>query len=201
MAYKRSRNWMAKALIYAIVVLSICFGLYPMFMGFHSFEFLGLTEGGARGDFFGGHFGPAIGSWTLAVVILTSYVQISKQNEFSEKQRLDSEQFFFHQSFVDGLNLIAQWDMREAGCPQAMRLLDYYSRVALDRRDKELLLLLNTVITDQIRANLRAANGDKSRRDNYMFAVDALTAIGLIREAEAKAYKQAKNNPSTPSAD
>lgn len=49
-----------------------------------------------------------------------------------------------------------------------MRLLDYYGRLALISEDRELLLLLNTVITAKIRENLEGKNGSFKVRNYHM---------------------------------
>lgn len=75
-----------------------------------------------------------------------------------------------------------------------MRLLDYYSRVALKSINRdELLLILNTVITAKIRQNLQGKNG-KFKVTNYAYACTAIQIIGKIRETDVRRHK----NLSTP---
>ncbi len=69
-----------------------------------------------------------------------------------------------------------------------MRLLDYYCRLALVSEDRELLLLLNTVITAKIRQNLEGKNGS-FRVTNYPYACKAIEKIRPLREADARAEK------------
>lgn len=129
--------------------------------------------------------------------------QFTKQQEnmaeLAAKAHQQEESFFVHQKqaedtrskrqfFLEGINLISQWDIKEPGCDQCMRLLDYYSRMALNSDDNELFLLLNTVITDKIRENLKGKHGVHHQR-NYSYAVKAQEKISQIREAEMKPQK------------
>ena len=69
-----------------------------------------------------------------------------------------------------------------------MRLLDYYGRLAMQTDDRELLLLLNTVMTAQIRQNLEGKNGN-FKVTNYPYACEAIKKIRPLREADARALK------------
>lgn len=190
----KANNWIGGV----VVILAATAGLILLY-GFSSINSLDLAERGQQGDFIGGHFGPAIGSITLAIVVVTSYLQTKQQNKFYEDQKRQTETFFFRQSFMDGISLVSQWDSQYPGCPQAMRLLDYYSRVALQRDEEELFLVLNTVITREIRANLEGKGDGTFKRDSYPFAVAALERIRPLRERDARALKKSRSNPSTPS--
>ncbi len=80
-----------------------------------------------------------------------------------------------------------------------MRLLDYYSRLALKSSDEELLLILNTVVTAKIRENLQGKNGS-FKQTNYQFACEALQRIATIRKEEglAKTAERKKTNSGKP---
>jgi predicted SprT family Zn-dependent metalloprotease len=93
--------------------------------------------------------------------------------------------------FLEGVNQITQWDIASPGCDQCMRLLDYYGRVALQADDRELLLILNTVITAKIRQNLQGQNGSY-KQTNYPYACEALEQIKPLREADGRAQTERK---------
>jgi hypothetical protein len=187
---KKSPWW----LIAVISVLGL-FALFPLI----NFVFLAvanlnlkinsqltLEQLGQTGDFLGGHIASFAGALSLALVLFFTFHQ-------SQQQSSSSERAFF----LEGINLITQWDLNKPGCDQSMRLLDYYSRLALKSNDKELLLILNTVITAEIRANLNGENGS-FKRTNYPYARTAVDQIASIRKEEilAMTAKQLKTNPS-----
>jgi hypothetical protein len=74
------------------------------------------------------------------------------------------------------------------------------NRLALSSQDRELLLILNTVITAQIRANLKGANGSY-RKTNYPYACDALEQIAKLRKEDGLAMKAKRESGIKPPAD
>lgn len=149
---------------------------------------LNLTDLGQLGDFFGGHTAAFAGSLSLVVVLFFTFHQAKQQRVFFLTQQADASRTADRQFYLEGINLITQWDIKSPGCDQCMRLLDYYSRLALVSEDRELLLLLNTVITAKIRQNLEGKNGS-FKVTNYPYACDAIEKIRPLREADAKAQK------------
>src|SRR2546421_12750960 len=59
--------------------------------------------------------------------------------------------FRMREHFLSGIAAIARYDIASPGCEQAMRLLDYYSSLALELQNAELFNILNTVMTAEIR--------------------------------------------------
>lgn len=149
---------------------------------------LSMTELGQLGDFFGGHTAAFAGSLSLVVVLFFTFHQAKQQRIFFDSQQAETTKHAERQFFLEGINLITQWDIQSPGCDQCMRLLDYYGRVALQSTDRELLLLLNTVITAKIRSNLEGKNGS-FRVTSYPYACKALEEIRPLREADARALK------------
>jgi hypothetical protein len=147
-----------------------------------------LETSGQFGDFFGGHTAAFTGSVSLVVITFFTFHQSKQQEIFFGKQSDDSKNMSDRQFFIDGINLITQWDISSSGCDQCMRLLDYYSRLALTSNDRELLLLLNTVITAEIRKNLEGKNGS-FKKTNYPYACEAIEKISVLREEDSRAYK------------
>lgn len=149
---------------------------------------LNLSELGQLGDFFGGHTSAFAGSLSLVVVLFFTFHQAKEQRTFFLSQQADTSKTADRQFFLAGINLITQWDIKSPGCDQCMRLLDYYGRLALLSEDRELLLLLNTVITAKIRENLEGKNGS-FKVTNYPYACEAIARIRPLREADARAHK------------
>jgi len=149
---------------------------------------LNLTELGQLGDFFGGHTSAFTGSLSLVLVLFFTFHQSKQQRDFFISQQADSSRATNRQYFLEGINLITQWDIKSPGCDQCMRLLDYYGRLAMQTDDRELLLLLNTVMTAQIRQNLEGKNGN-FKVTNYPYACEAIKKIRPLREADARALK------------
>jgi hypothetical protein len=149
---------------------------------------LNLGELGQLGDFFGGHTSAFAGSLSLVVVLFFTFHQAKQQRIFFLSQQEETSLTTNRQYFLEGINLITQWDIKSPGCDQCMRLLDYYSRVALQSKDREILLLLNTVITAQIRQNLEGKNGS-FKVTNYSYACEMIEKIRPLREADARAQK------------
>lgn len=149
---------------------------------------LNLSQLGQIGDFLGGHTSAFAGSLSLVVVLFFTFHQAKQQQAFFLSQKSDTSKTAERQYFLDGVNLITQWDIKSPGCDQCMRLLDYYSRLALRSEDRELLLLLNTVITAHIRQNLEGKNG-RFKVTNYPYASEAIEKIRPLREEDARAQK------------
>lgn len=190
--FKETPKWMIGLLV-MIVLLAvipianlIVVGYKNLGVGFPSD--LSFSEIGQLGDFFGGHTSAFVGSLSLVVVLFFTFHQATQQHAFFLRQQAETSKSTDRQFFLNGINLITHWDIESPGCDQCMRLLDYYSRLALKSEDKELLLLLNAVITAKIRQNLEGKNGS-SRKTNYPFACEAKERIGALREADSKAYK------------
>lgn len=150
-----------------------------------------LTELGQLGDFFGGHTSAFAGSLSLVVVLFFTFHQAKQQRAFFLHQQANTARTADRQFFLEGINLITQWDIKSPGCDQCLRLLDYYGRLALLSEDRELLLLLNTVITAKIRENLEGKNGS-FKVTNYPYACEAIERIRPLREADARAHKAEK---------
>lgn len=125
-----------------------------------------VTELGPQGDFFGGHIAAITSSLTLLVVLITGYLQQSTDRAFRTREH-----------FLAGLNVIGQYDIANPGCEQALRLLDHYSRIALELKNDELLLLLNTVITKDIRSKLESLD-EGTGKEIYVYARAAKKKIG-----------------------
>ncbi len=90
--------------------------------------------------------------------------------------------------FLSGLNIIGQYDVANPGCEQALRLLDHYSRIALELENDELLLLLNTVITKDIRSKLEFYEKENTP-DIYVYARTAKRQIADLLKAHHMARK------------
>jgi hypothetical protein len=202
---KNTPRWMIVVLA-VIVIFSFIPLMNLIILGFNNLTIdfskkTSLEQLGQFGDFFGGHMAAFTGSTSLVVIVLSTFHQAKQQKEFFEEQSKTTKNLSDRQFFIDGINLIAQWDISASGCDQCMRLLDYYGRIALVSEDKELLLLLNTVITAQIRKNLEGKNGS-FKQTNYPYACDAVEKIKELREKENREYKKIKrdkaNNPSIP---
>jgi len=152
-----------------------------------------LAELGQFGDFFGGHTSAFTGSISLIVIIFFTFHQSKQQEMFFEKQAADSKNTSDRQFFLNGINLITQWDLSSPGCDQCMRLLDYYGRLALASNDRELLLMLNTVITAEVKKNLEGKNGS-FKSTNYPYACEAIDRIKVLREEDSRAQKAFRKN-------
>lgn len=193
---KETPRWMIVLLLvvslFAIVpiVNMIVIGYQNLTISFSSR--LDLTQLGQFGDFFGGHTSAFAGSLSLVVVLFFTFHQSKQQRVFFHRQQADTLRTTDRQFFLEGINLITQWDIKVPGCDQCMRLLDYYGRLALISEDRELLLLLNTVITAKIRENLEGKNGS-FKVTNYPYACEAIERIRPLREADARAQKASKS--------
>jgi len=112
--------------------------------------FSSLEGRGQQGDFFGGHLSALFGCLTLLVVLY-----------FGWRQREDDREARKREGFLAGLDLIAQYDLKSPGCEQAMRILDYQSKLALEDGNEEWLWMLNVVITKDIRKKLEDLRDQK----------------------------------------
>ncbi len=174
-SYKTKLPWyiiLGLILAAAIALISIFF-FGAAILGWRP---LSLGRFGSQGDFFGGHIAAAVGSITLLIVLLTGYIQLTLDRKFRLREH-----------FLSGISIIGQYDINSAGCEQALRVLDYYSSVALELDDDELLLLLNTVMTNEIRNKLEAKDGPT--KDAYLDAKKARGRIQKILEIYNKRRK------------
>ena len=164
-----------------------------MYTGYRNLEFgykgeLSLSSLGQLGDFFGGHTAAFAGSMSLLVVLFFTFHQAKQQSQFFDVQQRETTRHSERDFFLQGINLITQWDIASPGCDQCLRLLDYYGRVALASKDRELPLLLNTVITAKIRENLQGHNGS-FKRTNYPYACEAMDKIAELQKEDGLAVK------------
>jgi len=185
--------WKNTPLLMQVVLLFVgLFALFPfgnlLFMGVKHLklgfaEEINLSGLGQLGDFFGGHTAAFTGSLSLLAVLFFSYHQARQQAHFFQEQAKWDELRTNRAFFLQGIGLITQWDIESPGSDQCLRLLDYYGRLALSSNDRELLLILNTVVTAQIRANLQGKNGS-FKKSNYPFACEALERIAELRKED-----------------
>jgi hypothetical protein len=131
---------------------------------------------GQQGEFFGGHLAAFAGTLTLAIVIYTGYAQQQQQ-----------QRFFLRSYFLDGIGLAAE-SVRHEDANQALRVLDYFARLALSEHDDELFLVLNTVIAGDIRKQIET--GEQHITQNYPFVTQAVAEIGRIQKERSIARKQ-----------
>jgi uncharacterized membrane protein len=190
MHYDYSKNtpaWM-KWVLGLTGLLAVMPLLNLIYMGGRNLEFaytdeLSLSSLGQLGDFFGGHTAAFAGSMSLLVVLFFTFHQAKQQSQFFEVQQRETARHSQRDFFLQGINLITQWDIASPGCDQCLRLLDYYGRVALASEDRELPLILNTVITAKIRENLQGQNGS-FKRTNYPYACEAMDKIAALRKED-----------------
>ncbi len=166
-SYQNRWPWQLKTAVTLVVVLSLPpLVLYVVALFTDNGGKLG--DLGTQGDFFGGHVAAVTSSLTLVIVLASSYVQHAIDRTFRLREH-----------FLAGLNVIGQYDVAHPGCEQALRLLDHYSALALDLNDNELLLLLNSVMTKDIRLRLeKLENGNKN--ETYIYAREAKKKIAEI---------------------
>ena len=201
-------KYLDKTPVWMIILLSVVamLAIFPVVnlvvVGYNNLSLgvttgLSFTELGQMGDFFGGHTSAFSGALSLIVVLFFTFHQAKQQREFFLAQKTEAAKTSDRQFFLDGINLVTQWDIKSSGADQCMRLLDYYSRLALESGDRELLLILNTVITAQIRKNLEGKNGS-FRATNYPYACEAVERIRIFREADSRAHKAKRLGNSKP---
>lgn len=195
MRYDYSKNtpvWMKWALglagLLAVIPIANLFylGIRNLQVGYTGD--ISLTGLGQIGDFFGGHTAAFAGATSLAVVLFFTFHQARQQSHFFETQQRETTKQTQRDFFLQGINLITQWDIASPGCDQCLRLLDYYGRIALTSEDRELPLILNTVITAKIRENLQGQNGS-FRRTNYPYACEIMDKIAQLRKEDGLASK------------
>ena len=201
-SYWKETPWWMLLLLAAVLILALFPICNLVFLGLTKLDFaptevITLTGLGQLGDFFGGHTAAFTGSLSLVVVLFFTHHQAKQQAAFFALQTASDNQQAERTFFLEGIGLITQWDLAQPGADQCLRLLDYYGRLALTSEDKELLLILNTVITAQISKNLRGGNGS-FRRTNYPFACEAIEKIGEIREVEGRARSAEKLKAKSP---
>lgn len=169
-SYRTTLPWLVRVVLILLVVLTLWVGIYFVrgLLGF-----VGLPDTtmlGTQGDFFGGHLAAILGSATLIVVIVTGYLQMTEDRKFRIRGM-----------FLTGIGTISSYEAQEEGIEQAMRLLDYLSLVALEMDERELFLILNTVMTRAIRKKLEEIEGSGGRE--YPNAVRARNrAAGILEE-------------------
>lgn len=119
--------------------------------GFTAFKASGYLENkaniermGQQGDFIGGHLSAVFSAATLAMVIFTTFLQ-SRASNLAEARRM----------FASAIDAISKYDTHRLGCPQALRLLNHYSGLALRYDRGEFYSLLHTVMTSKMRRALR----------------------------------------------
>jgi uncharacterized protein YneF (UPF0154 family) len=122
---------------------------------------------GEQGEFFGGHLATIFSALTLALVVFTTYTQMHDAREAATRSM-----------FSSGIDAVARYDIAHPGCAQALRLLDYYSRLALNFDDKQYYLFLNSVMTGSVRIELEKPDCP------YGFALLARAKIVRIRALE-----------------
>lgn len=130
---------------------------------------------GTQGDFFGGHIAASVGALTLAIVIYTSY-----------RQSLQQDRHFSRQYFIQGADLITS-AIRDNDIISAMRFIEYYSRLALSKKDGELYRILNAVLFGDVRKQLES--DDKNILNNYPYSVLAMKEIGLLLKSQSMKRK------------
>jgi hypothetical protein len=130
---------------------------------------------GTQGDFFGGHIAASVGALTLAIVIYTSY-----------RQSLQQDRYFSRQYFIQGADLITT-AIRDKDTISAMRFIEYYSRLALSKKDGELYLILNAVLYGDVRKQLES--DDQTILNNYPYAVSAMKEIGSLLKSQSMKRK------------
>jgi hypothetical protein len=166
--------WILVLVFFAVVGASG----YSLYLGFYHADYIsGTIKPWERGDFWGGHIAAITGSITLLVVIISTAAQARADHAARLRD-----------SFLQGIGHIATYDIEKAGCEQALRLLDYYSMLANQIRDPELYLILNTVMTGQIRKTLEEIDADK-KKEIYPNAREARRKIQELLKAHYKATK------------
>lgn len=124
-----------------------------------------------QGSFFGGYLTAIVGLLTIAAVVLIGY-----------RQQQEQQRYFMRQYFLHGLELISS-AMQNTDEVQALRIIDYFSRLAMSSDDDELFLVLNTIFSGNIRKQLESP--EEYTRNNYPFAVETVSRIGEIQKAKA----------------
>ncbi|WP_343633687.1 hypothetical protein [Roseateles sp.] len=186
-SYRTTWPWPLRLSVLLIVILSTPPLLLYLLAVFGKTEEQ-LATLGPLGDFFGGHVAAISSSLTLIIVLTTSYIQQTSDRTFRLREQ-----------FLAGLAVIGQYDIARSGCEQALRLLDHYAGLALALEDDELLLLLNTVMTRDIRLRLEEIEKEKGS-EIYVYARKAKGQISeILREHHMERKGIKKKAPAKPS--
>jgi uncharacterized membrane protein len=159
--------------------------------GFRGAVFSVTEARGQQGDFIGGHLSALFSSITLIAVLYFGW----RQREEDKLRRQKEGETRKREAFLAGLDLICQYDIKSPGSEQAMRILDYYSKLAVDDGSEDWLWMLNTVITKAIRKNLDDLMKDE--RDIYPHAQAARLKIQEMLETYHKERKGLDLPPGT----
>lgn len=169
--------WLVLVMVIAVAMLILIIFAYGAFVK----PLVSLDSAlGLQGDFIGGHLASIISSFTLIVVILTAPLQARREGKFRVREH-----------FIGGISAISSYEAQEAGTVKALRLLDYFSQVAIELDENELLLILNTVITGDIERRLEEIDEKKGRE--YPNAVEAKKRIDKLLEQHYRGGAKAKN--------
>jgi hypothetical protein len=162
-------SFVAWIVVLFLVTVIFATGAYVAFRAFRAYHenksccaTITWEEMAQRGEFFGGHLGTVLSAATLALLVLTSFLQRRASN-ITEARAM----------FASAIDAISRYDTHEAGCAQALRLLDHYSALALNYGRREFYSLLNTVMTSRVRRTLR------NKRCPYENAVKVRRLISL----------------------
>lgn len=175
------KNRVPKALTLAVIVLALIaagvFGIaaFSLYYGKPLSLFSVSDKLGQQGDFFGGHLAAVAAILTLSIVIYTSFTQSQQQ-----------QRFFMREYFLRGVELMAD-AVHQGGELRALRVADYFARLAESEKDDELFLILNTAFVGHLRTVLEQREAHTV--NNYPFAVAALDDIGKIQKRKALARK------------
>ncbi len=114
---------------------------------------------------------------TAVYAVLTFFILRANQRIVASMQIQSQQerQLRNREHFLAGIATIAQYDIDSPACEQAMRLLDYYSSLALSQNDPALYSILNTVMTAEIRKKLEDIQ--EQGKEIYPDAVAARTHI------------------------
>ena len=114
---------------------------------------------------------------TIVYVVVTFRILHATQQTVGvmRDQAQQEKAFRMREHFLTGIGTIAQYDIDSPGCEQALRLLDYYSSLALSLDDPELFHILNTVMTAEIRTKLETIQ--KAKQEIYLNALAARTRV------------------------
>ncbi len=100
------------------------------------------------------------------------------------KQFKQQERYFLRQYFLQGMELIAHaYNDSDNTNTHALRLVDYFSRLALSSNDGELFLILNTALHGALRKKLEKP--DNATTEIYYYSVQGVQEIGRILRENA----------------
>ena len=109
-----------------------------------------------------------------------------------QQQAAQDRKFRIREHFLSGIAATAQYDIDSQGCEQAMRLLDYYSALALIENEPELFNLFNTVMTAEIRKKIEEIQ--KQKQQIYVNAVAARNHIQTMLRVYNRQRKGLKSS-------